>query len=74
MTNTNDRSEAELAEDHREFDQAFHLLVRIRHRQGDAAVERLVATASRFELRFCEECGQETPHDDGTCLGGHDGY
>ena len=58
---------SELAEDHYEFAQAVNQLVRIRHHQGDGAVKRAVAEASRLELRFCETCGQETAHDDAIC-------
>ncbi len=67
MTNT-----SELPEDHQEFAQAVHHLVRVRHHQGDGAVKRIVAEASRLELRFCEECGQETAYDGDACIGcGH---
>ena len=67
MTNT-----SELPEDHHEFAQAVHHLVRVRHHQGDGAVKRVVDEALKLELRFCEACGQETAYDDGACVGcGH---
>ena len=67
MTNT-----SELSEDHHEFAQAVHQLVRVRHHQGDVPFKRAVDEAARMQLRFCETCGQETAYDDGVCVGcGH---
>ncbi len=62
MTNTSEPSE-----DHHEFAQAVHHLVRVRHHQGDGAVKHVVDEALRLALRFCETCGQETAYDDGVC-------
>ena len=59
----------QLIEDGHEFTRAVHLLVALRHHQGNGAVKRAVDEASRMQLRFCELCCDEQAFDDGVCIG-----
>ena len=52
-----------------EFSRMVHALVRLRHHQGEAAVERAVTEAARLDWRFCVNCGSQEPHEGDLCTG-----
>ena len=56
-------------EDRYEFARIIFSLVRLRHRQGDAVIERAVNEAARLDWRFCENCGSEESHQGDLCSG-----
>ena len=44
-------------------------LVRLRHHQGQSAVEEAVQAAARLDWRFCLHCGTEEPCERSVCIG-----
>ena len=59
-------------EDQYQLALVIRYLVRLRHRQGQSAVEEVVKEAARLEWRFCKACGTEEPCEGNLCVGcGH---
>ena len=56
-------------EDQHEFALVVRQLVRLRHHQGDSAVEQAVKEAAGLDWRFCQSCGSETAWDGDICNG-----
>ena len=56
-------------EDDLEFSRAVEVLTRLRHHQGQSAVEGAVKEAAGLDWWFCVNCGSEESHEGDRCTG-----
>ena len=56
-------------EDQHEVALVVRSLVRLRHQQGESAVEAALKEAAGLDWRFCLHCGAEEPCERSVCIG-----